>query len=92
MKKSKFINKFIGKTCKKGLDLIGMKTVYFNEENLKEFSQTFEKSRFFEVNQAFLVFAFSGKDAILSKKLKNSIKNYFFLKKSTKLLVVTTFF
>lgn len=55
------------RTTIKGLDLIGMKTIYFDQDSFREFSQNFEKSKFFEMNIPFLVIAFAGCDAVASK-------------------------
>jgi len=60
------------RTLKKGLDFIGMKTVYFNQENYQEFIQTFEKSKFFAKNVPFIVLGFAGLEAVTSNKFFNN--------------------
>lgn len=65
-KQMNILKHLIKRTTMKGLDLIGMKTIYFHEESYQEFVQTFEKSKFFEPNIPFLVFAFAGYDVCAS--------------------------
>ena len=73
-KSENILHYLLERTFKKGLYLIGMKTVYINHENFQEFTQTFEKSKFFEINAPFIVLAFSGIDAISSNFLPVIIK------------------
>lgn len=59
----------IEKGRKNGLDLVGMRTIYFNEETKKNFSFLFENLKVVNINKPFVVMLFSGTNAISSKNL-----------------------
>lgn len=61
------LGQLLKRTSNKGMNFIGMKTIYFHEENYHEFSHTFEKSKYFEPNIPILAFAFAGFEAPASK-------------------------
>lgn len=66
-KQISILGQLLKRTSRKGMNFIGMKTIYFHEENYQEFSQTFEKSKYFEPNIPILAFAFAGFEAPASK-------------------------
>lgn len=70
-KQESILSNLLRRCFKKGMDLIGTKTVCFTPETFQEFIQAFEKSKFFENNKTFQIIAFSGHDAIKSTFLLN---------------------
>lgn len=65
-KSVELLSLMIEKGRKNGLDMIGMRTIYFNEETRKNFSFLFENFKVVDANKPFVVILFSGTNAISS--------------------------
>lgn len=72
--------KIFERAKKNSLDLISLKSVYFDSISYHEFIKMFENLKFLDYNSGFIVYCFSGTNVNQSKKKKNLLKFKFFFK------------